>query len=714
MQAAIKAGASSTALPELRQDLQLLAEVRDRHGSRNWRLYDPLLHRFHALSYKHLAMLQVWQGADGADTIVARVWQQHSEPVSAEEVADFASFLVLQGLAFPLDPNAWRQRLERVQKERRRLLSRLLHNYLFLRIPIADPQRFLASTKAFVRPLGSRAFAILTLALAALALLLVLREWDQFRACVSQLASPAGAFAILLAIPFVKLLHELGHGYVAVHYGCRVNAMGVAFILGAPLFYVDVTDSWRLKSRNARLAIDSAGIAVDLTIAVLATLAWVILPDGVPRFIAFGLATVGWTASLAINLNPFMKFDGYYLLSDVLELPNLQTRALALARWQLHELLFRLRLPPPEDLGQRLRRCLVLYGAAIMVYRIVLFTGIALAVYAFFFKLLGLVLFAVEIAYFILMPIWREIRDWYSMRLPILRSPRTWITAACIAGLLALAIIPWSTAITVPAMLEPNGFARVHASRPARFDAVHIAVGRHLAAGDALARLSSPSLDQELAVTDLRAAVIDLRLARLSSDPGDRELAIVLQAERQSVARKRAGLARQLEELDVVAPRAGSVVALADHAAPGRWVTPAEALVVVHGTDGMRILGLTAASDVGRIRAGMTATFVPNNILLPALPATVTEVATSNVAVVTQVELAESHGGPVPTRLAAKGGAVPLDSQYQVHARPSGSQSGYPPTQPQMGVLLVKGDARSLLARLWRRAVMVLIRESGF
>lgn len=701
-------------IPELRQDLQLVGEVRDARGSRLWRLYDPLAHRFHALSDRHLAMLQVWPEVRSTDAVVDAVWAKHSEMLTAEEVADFARFLVQFGLAHSPDTRAWRQTFDRVERDRRKFLRRLLHNYLFLRIPMADPQRFLASTLWLVRPMGSRGFGALMLGLAVIAMLLVLREWDQFTASVAELASVSGALGILLAIPVVKLMHELGHGYVAVHHGTRVNSLGVALILGAPLFYVDVTDSWRLKSRRARLAVDGAGIAVDIGIAILATLAWIILPNGTARTVAFGLATVGWTASLVINLNPFMKFDGYHLLADAIEVPNLQSRSLELAQWRLRELLFGLGLQPPEDVASTLRRGLVAFGFGIMLYRLVLFTGIALAVYAFFFKLLGLVLFAVEIAYFILLPIWREIRDWHAMKHRILRSPRAWSTVAVVVALLAIAIIPWSTTITVPAVLEPKTVARLHIPIPARIDSVRVGNGRALATDDIVVDLSSPILQHELELVGLRIGLVDIRLARLSSDPTDREQAVVLHEELQALERKREGTLQQAQALKVKAPFAGDVVALADHIAPGRWVAPSEVLGVLHSTDGMRIRGLIAAPSVGRIRAGMAATFVPNDLLLPAISATITEVSTANAAIVTQVELAEAHGGSVPTRRSPSGKLVPIEVQYPVTAATSFVDPAYPPIQPQVGVLLVKGDARSLAARLWRRVLLVLIRESGF
>lgn len=701
-------------LPELRQDLQLAGEVRDARGLRVWRLYDPIAHRFHALSDKHLVMLQVWSEARAADAVVAAVWARHSELLTAEEVAEFARFLVQHGLAHSPDAGAWRPAFEQAEMNRRRLLWRLLHNYLFLRIPIADPQRFLVSTLWLVRPLGSRAFAGLMLGLTILAMLLVLRELDQFRASLSQLSSVSGAFGILIAIPIVKLLHELGHGYVAAHHGARVNSIGVALILGAPLFYVDVTDSWRLKSQRARLAVDGAGIAVDIGIAVIATLAWVLLPNGPARTIAFGLATVGWTASLMINLNPFMKFDGYHLLADSLELPNLHSRSLEFAQWRLRELLFGLGLTAPEDVTVTLRRGFVLFGLGIMIFRLILFTGIALAVYAFFFKLLGLVLFAVEIAYFILLPLWREVRDWHTMKRLILSSSRTWCTAAIVVALLGLIIAPWSTTITVPAVLEPKGFARLHVPIPARIDTTNAGMGKVVSADDIVVELSSPALQQELVLTGLRIELTDVRLARLLSDPGDRENAVVLQQERKALERKRDWVIHQAEALKVKASRAGSLVAFVDHAAPGRWVTPSEALCVLHGTDGMRVRGLAAGADVGRIRAGMPATFIPNSLLLPAVSVTIAEVASANAAIVTQVELAEPHGGSVSTKLSSSGKPVPIEAQYPVTAAVGSVEQSYPSAQPQVGVLLVRGDARSLVARLWQRVLMVLIRESGF
>jgi putative peptide zinc metalloprotease protein len=502
-----------------------------------------------------------------------------------------------------------------------------------------------------------------------------------------------------------------------VHHGCRVPTLGIAFILGAPLLYIDVTDSWRLPSRRARLAIDAAGIAVDLAISALATLAWAFLPDGALRDTAFFLATAGWITSLAFNLNPFMKFDGYHLLADALPLPNLQDRAIAVAQWRLRELLFALRHPAPEKLTPRLQNALCIYGWAIAIYRVVLFTAIAIAVYRYFFKLLGIVLFLVEIGYFIVAPLVRELKVWADLRGPILASRRTTATAVVLGVLLVLLVVPWSTSVTVPAVVEPTDVARLHSPHPARIVGLGADTGASIEAGARLVRLASPKLEHDLTLARLQAAVVDLRLSRLASDPADREQALVLQQQRLALARAVEGIHKQIDALAITAPLSGTVASLVPHAAVGRWIVASEPVAVVHGARDLRVRGLVEAVDRPRIRPGMPARFVPSDILAPSLDARVASVATANSATLDILELADSFGGAIPTSLAADGRAVPLQAQYAVIASLDANRAhphqAEPHWQPRVGVLIVYGDAQSLAQRFWNRILQVLVRESG-
>ena len=125
-----------------------------------------------------------------------------------------------------------------------------------------------------------------------------------------------------ITLILVKCLHELGHAYVAKYHGCRVSAIGIAFLVFFPFLYTDTTDAWRLRNHKDRLLINFAGILTELHLALIATFVWGVLPEG-GLGAAFFIATTSWISSIAINVSPFMRFDGYYVFSDWLK-ENLQ------------------------------------------------------------------------------------------------------------------------------------------------------------------------------------------------------------------------------------------------------------------------------------------------------------------------------------------------------------------------------------------------------
>ena len=192
--------------------------------------------------------------------------------------------------------------------------------------------------------------------------------------------------------------------------------MGVAFMVVVPMLYCDVTDSWRLPDRRQRMAIDAAGIVAEAVLAIYAMLAWVLLPEGSLRTGAFLIATASLVSSLVINLNPMMRFDGYLLLADALGIPNLQTRAFGLLRWRIREALFDLRAPKPDQFPPMKQRLVLAYAGTIVAYRAIVYFGIALLVYHATFKLLGIALFAVEIGWFLVAPVWKEIAMWWRLK----------------------------------------------------------------------------------------------------------------------------------------------------------------------------------------------------------------------------------------------------------------------------------------------------------
>ncbi|MDH3742248.1 MAG: hypothetical protein OER56_11690, partial [Hyphomicrobiales bacterium] len=348
-------------VPKLREDLRFLGRIPNVTGHDAWLIFDPLQHRYFRIDHQTFELLAVWNKCRNMDELAATVQAMPGQQCDDSFVDDVVTFLQAESLLVDPPAGNWRSFEQRRIAKKKSWWSWMVQNYLFVRIPLVRPASFLKSTLPIAKPFLTRLALIATLILAMISLYLVSRQWDQFTNSFASFYSFEGALVYGAVLICTKIIHELGHAYAATRYGCRVPTMGVAFLVMFPVLYTDVTDAWRLKSRQQRLIIGSAGMIVEVMIATAATLLWVFLPDGAAKSIAFVTATLSWTMSLAVNLNPFMRFDGYYLMSDMIGVENLQARSFAFGRWKLREFLFGLGVAPPEHMPARLRKTLFLY-----------------------------------------------------------------------------------------------------------------------------------------------------------------------------------------------------------------------------------------------------------------------------------------------------------------------------------------------------------------
>ncbi|MDX5336407.1 MAG: peptidase M50, partial [Marinobacter sp.] len=441
-------------------------------GPRNWRgeptwtLHDPLRHRFIQIVERDFYLLTAWRQSV-AQAVIDQASVESGDHYSLDELEGLLDFLAREEL-LSADSMGLRTRLAKLDAQRQHsLFQKLLHKYLFFRLPLVRPDAWLDRLYVHARVLMQPWFIALSLLLGAIGLIAIIRNWSMFIHSFSFLFSVSGMLVFVVTLACVKILHELGHALMCKHFGLRVPTMGVAFLVMWPVLYTDATDSWRLDSRHKRAAIAAAGVGVELLLACYAMLFWVILPDGVARSVAFVVATTAWITSALVNLNPLMRFDGYYFLSDMLNVPNLQDRSIALARWQLRGWLFGVREPCPDDLPPRLMRGIMVYAWALLIYRFFLFLGIAFLVYYFFFKALGIFLFLVEIWWFIGRPIYRELKEWPEY-LEETSSRRKRLAMAGIGLLLVIVLFPWRTDIQAPAVLTASRQLAVYSSQPAR------------------------------------------------------------------------------------------------------------------------------------------------------------------------------------------------------------------------------------------------------
>ena len=698
-------------LPALRQDLRLIeGGAEGQHAGRptQWRIHDPVAQRFFTIDKGAVDMLAQWdKGTVGR--MRAAVENATAHALDDEEIVALLNFLQRNELIEAVPQQTYARVRSRTQALKQSLADHMLHGYLFFKVPLARPDAFLRRTLPWVAPLFRPGFWLAVAALGLLGLFLVSREWDQFLATFPDMFSVGGVVTYGLSLAIVKTLHELGHGYTAVRMGSRVTTMGVAFVVMTPILYTDTTDAWRLPHRRQRVLIDAAGMAVEVLVAVLATLAWVFLPDGGFRHATFALATAGWVMSLAVNLNPLMRFDGYYLFSDLTGYPNLQERAFAMGRWWLREQLFGYGDEEPEPVHGRQKLFLVAFSYAVWVYRFFLFLGIALLVYHYFFKLLGIFLFAVEIGWFIVLPIWREVRVWLERRGQAGRRLR--FTSLALLLLAAVLLVPLPYTVRIPAMLSAANQAPAFAPQPARIESIRVRQGDRVRAGQLLMQLSVPQIEQELQSARDKSFLLQKRLDRRSADERDLSQSLVLSSQLGLEGDRISGLERERARLSVRAPIDGVIVDLAPELKAGRWVDDKTQLALVARQGDLEVRGYVDAEDLRRIQAGATGEFKDELHLQSPRQIEITRIGASAAEELDNWVLASNHGGPVAAR-PLKGRAMPEHAVFEVSASAASLGTG-PLVTEVRGEMQVPGAPQSLAMRALRRILHVLVREAG-
>jgi putative peptide zinc metalloprotease protein len=695
-------------LPRLREELSLHPGPPSADGAPSWTLKDPVRNAFFRLSWPAFEILARWNEATPA-AILRQVHSETALRIEEQDIGELADFLSANQLLRSNHPGDTARLIRMAAAKRLSWASWLLHHYLFIRVPLIRPDRFLDATRGAVDWIFTRAFVIATLLALVLGLVLIVQQWDSFRTTLVNTFTLQGAVYYALALSFVKTMHEFGHAYTAKRFGCRVPTMGVAFLVLWPVLYTDVNETWTLPRRRDRLAVGASGMVAELTIAAWSTLLWAFLPECPLRQMAFVLAAVTWVSSLAINCSPFMRFDGYFLLMDALNMPNLHARAFITARWWLRETLFALREPPPEPLQPSAKRLLVGFALLVWVYRLALFLGIAALVYHFFIKIVGIGLFCVEIGWFIVLPIAQEFRQWTHRRDRILGGRRVWFTSTVTAMLLLAIALPWQNRVGAPAVLKADGNLKVFVPAAARLVAQRVQEGQHVIAGQILFIFDSPEIVTRRATIEAQIKTLQYQAQSISYDGDFRAQASVIREQLATAVTERAAMDAEMARLTVTAGAPGTVVDLLPDLHANDWISPDDQLATIRGDGGAVIDAYVRESDLARISLGDTAEFYSDAADQRAVPCTITFIDRSATPVLTDPELASSYGGGIPVR-ARKSGLAPEGAVYRLRLEARGLA-----IQPVRlrGQVEIAGLRESMLSRTAKSVIAVLMREGG-
>src|SRR5438874_699762 len=428
----------------LRRDLEITPQKYE--GRTYYVVKDPVSMRYYRFKEQEHYLIGLMDGAYSLDE-AQKEYEKRFRPerLTLEDLEGFAQQLLTAGLAQNESPQAGKQLFDRRKKRRRSEWMQTLTNILYIKIPLFDPERLLVHMLPYMRWIFSLSFAAVSVAVMLGAGLLVLTHFATFQErlpAYHEFFSCKQVAYLWAALGIVKVIHEFGHGLSCKAFGGEVHEMGLLFLCFSPAMYCNVSDAWTLPNKWKRIIISGAGIYVELMIAAAATFIWWNTPsEPFINNLSLSLMIVCSVSTVVFNGNPLMRYDGYYVLADWLEIPNLRDRANRYLQRLVMEHCLGIEVQP-EPYMELTRRILFLtYAVVSWVYRWVVTFTILKFMSSFLkpykLEIVSSMLALVALGSMIGWPLFRLIKNIRKRgRLPDMKSARVAMTAAGIAILL--------------------------------------------------------------------------------------------------------------------------------------------------------------------------------------------------------------------------------------------------------------------------------------
>jgi putative peptide zinc metalloprotease protein len=465
----------------------------------------------------------------------------------------------------------------RSQTQRRRELHSKLMGFLYTRIYLFDPDRMLNGWKGLIALTTSRAAMVVWLLVVLSGAAAAIENWGALSDHSQGLFSLSNLPWLFVSLTSMKLLHELGHAFVCKRFGGEVHAFGVMFLILTPLPYVDTASTWGFKSRFQRAVVSAAGMMVELFLAAIGALIWSHTSTGIVNSLAYNVMVVGSVSSLLFNGNPLLRFDAYYILADLVDIPNLYQKAQQ--HWMYLGDRYLLGTPGAESPAHnhRERMWFTFYGFGAFCYRILVSTGIILVVMDQWF-LVGMFMATVTALTLLIWPLRKLAMHLKGPKVAANRRRAVTTASVLLCGLLVTVLfVPFPYSIRAQGVLQSNGSTMIHTASEALLVRVAVPSGALLKKGDLIAELRNPELDYEYELA--RQQSVELEMQYRQSLGRSRADAAPIEQRLAALAVQMAEVDRLRALLTVRAPHDGKWVASGSlHERTGNWIPRGQSL----------------------------------------------------------------------------------------------------------------------------------------
>jgi putative peptide zinc metalloprotease protein len=588
--------------PRLRCHVQI-----HRHHYRSQRWYvlqDHVSGRYHRFTPAAHDLIGLMDG----ERTVQELWELATERLgddapTQEEVIHLLSQLnSADALLCDVPPDSL-ELFQRYQRQQRLQWKQRLWSPMALRFPLWDPERFLGRWLPLAGPLFSGLGALLWLLVVGTAAILGAVHWQDLTDNLADWAlAPSNLLLLWLVYPVVKACHELGHGFAVKRWGGEVHDLGIMLIVLMPVPYVDASAASAFRDKYKRMVVGAAGMLVELLLAAVALFVWLAVEPGVVRLVAHNVILIGTVSTLLFNGNPLLRYDGYYVLADAIEIPNLAMRSTRYFGYLVQRYLFGIRDLQSPATAPGERSWFVLYGIASLGYRLFITWAIILLVAGKFF-IIGVILALWTTLTMIFVPLAKAMRFLFAN--PQLRRKRTraLVTSGLLlAGLSTVVLLPvplWTRAEGVIWLPEQS---QVHAGTDGFIQEILATPGAFVHRGDPLLRTEDPLLPAQVKVLEARLQELQVRYE--AQWYTDRVQAAIT---KETMAVVQADLERARErdrELLIRSPLDGLfIVPQAQQDLPGRFVHQGELVAyVVNPTQVVTVRVVVSQDDIGLVR----------------------------------------------------------------------------------------------------------------
>lgn len=635
-------------------------------------LYEPFTNKFYRLpqgAYEFVSHLSV-------NKTVGEVWNGMLNSATGEipgqgEVIEMLAQLYQSNMLMYDGIEDGAKLFERNKKQNRKKVKASLLNIFFLKVPLVDPDALLNKLRWLIACLISKPFALVWLLTVIVAAKYGVENFDALKDSAQGFLSPSNIGWVYVCTVFVKLLHEFGHASVVKRYGGEVHTLGVMFMLLVPLPYVDATASWSFRKKSRRILVGAAGMLTEFFIASIALILWANLGGGILKNLAYNVIIMASVSTVFFNINPLMRFDGYYMLTDLLDMPNLQQRSVQHLKYLLERYIFFKRDAEPVAETWSERFVYFLYGICSSVYRIFLFTGFIVAI-SQHYLLLSFFMGILLCLTMVIMPVGRFLKYIFaSPGLALVRSRAVVLTVLFFGGVFAFLFnVPLPDTFKAPGVMEARTYENAIVGESGLVDRIYRYEDGLVHKGDTLMLLQNRELEFQL----------EEKRAQLREATQSYYQALENAPENMLPIEKRIGaLKQELEKLEedrsklaVIAPIDGiwDIKDLDDY--KGRFVRQGDSIGLLLDTSSFDFLAVVSQEEVSRLFAGK-----PRSVSVRLNGDAFTEIPVENVMA---IPAASDHlpsaalgwlaGGEIETRVNnAQNGEQTVEPVYIVRAQ---------------------------------------------